>query len=60
MLTDFAIRNTKPGELSFAKWKEFDLDAAEWSIAAEHTEMRPPHRVPIWRRAQRPQGGVSS
>ncbi|HWY63243.1 MAG TPA: integrase arm-type DNA-binding domain-containing protein [Rhizomicrobium sp.] len=37
----------RPGELRFAEWKEFDLEAAEWLIPAEHTKMRRQHRVPL-------------
>jgi integrase len=42
-----ALLFPRPGELRFSEWKEFDLDAAEWSIPAEHTKMRRPHRVPL-------------
>ena len=37
----------RPGELRHAEWKEFDLDAAVWSIPAEKMKMRRPHRVPL-------------
>jgi len=30
-------------------WKEFDLDAAVWTIPAEKMKMRRPHRVPLAR-----------
>jgi integrase len=39
----------RPGELQHAEWKEFDLDAAVWSIQAEKMKMRRPHRVPLAR-----------
>jgi integrase len=39
----------RPGELRHAEWKEFDLDAAVWSIPAEKMKMRRPHRVPLAR-----------
>ncbi len=42
---------TRPGELRHAKWSEFDFDAAVWSIPAERTKMRRPHRVPLPARA---------
>jgi integrase len=37
----------RPGELRAAEWKEFDLDAAEWTIPAERTKKRRPHLVPL-------------
>ena len=37
----------RPGELRQARWTEFDLDAAIWSIPAERMKMRRPHRVPL-------------
>jgi integrase len=39
----------RPGELRHAEWKEFDLDAAVWSIPAKKMKMRRPHRVPLAR-----------
>jgi integrase len=39
----------RPGELRHAEWKEFNLDAATWSIPAEKMKMRRPHRVPLAR-----------
>jgi integrase len=41
----------RPGELRHAEWKEFDLDAAVWSIPAEKMKMRLPHRVPLARQS---------
>jgi integrase len=41
----------RPGELRHAEWKEFDLDAAVWSIPSEKTKMRRPHRVPLARQS---------
>ena len=41
----------RPGELRHAEWKEFDLDAAVWSIPAEKMKMRRPHRVPLARQS---------
>lgn len=41
----------RPGELRNAKWDEFDLEAATWSIPAERMKMRRPHLVPLSRQA---------
>jgi integrase len=41
----------RPGELRHAEWKEFDLDAAVWSIPAAKMKMRRPHRVPLARQS---------
>jgi integrase len=41
----------RPGELRQAEWKEFDLDAAVWSIPAAKMKMRLPHRVPLSRQS---------
>jgi integrase len=38
-------------ELRGARWKEIDLDAAEWRIPAERMKMRAPHIVPLSRQA---------
>lgn len=38
-------------ELRGAKWKEFDLDKAEWRIPAERMKMRVQHIVPLSRQA---------
>lgn len=37
----------RPGELRTAEWKEFDLEAAVWTIPAEKTKMRRPNKVPL-------------
>jgi integrase len=37
----------RPGELRQAEWAEFDLEAAEWRIAAERMKMRQVHIVPL-------------
>ena len=34
-------------ELRMAKWSEFDLDAARWTIPAERMKKREPHIVPL-------------
>jgi integrase len=41
----------RPGELRMAEWREFDLDAAEWRIAAARMKMREAHIVPLARQA---------
>lgn len=41
----------RPGELRFAEWSEFDLEAAEWRIPAERMKMRALHIVPLARQA---------
>jgi integrase len=42
-----ALTFVRPGELRFAEWPEFDLDAAVWVIPASRTKMRREHRVPL-------------
>ena len=42
---------TRPGETRGARWAEFDLDAALWTIPAERMKMRAEHRVPLSRQA---------
>jgi hypothetical protein len=42
-----AILFPRPGELRMARWSEFDLAKAIWTIPAERTKMRRPHRVPL-------------
>ena len=41
----------RPGELRLARWEEFDLDEAEWTIPAGRMKMREPHAVPLSRQA---------
>ncbi|MCA1851846.1 MAG: tyrosine-type recombinase/integrase [Beggiatoa sp.] len=41
----------RPGELRGAEWTEFDLDRAEWNIAANRMKTREPHLVPLSRQA---------
>ncbi len=38
---------TRPGELRAARWDEFDLDGAIWTIPAERMKMRRTHLVPL-------------
>jgi integrase len=42
-----AFTYPRPGELRQAKWSEFDLDAAIWTIPASRTKMRREHRKPL-------------
>jgi integrase len=42
-----ALTFTRPGELRFAAWKEFDLHKAVWTIPANRMKMRRPHHVPL-------------
>ncbi|NTT85997.1 tyrosine-type recombinase/integrase [Tabrizicola fusiformis] len=46
-----ALLVPRPGELRQARWTEFDLASAVWSIPAERMKMRRPHRVPLPGRA---------
>lgn len=41
----------RPGELRYARWREFDLSSAIWNIPAETMKMDRPHRVPLARQA---------
>ncbi|WP_045837254.1 integrase arm-type DNA-binding domain-containing protein [Hyphomicrobium sp. 99] len=41
----------RPGELRAARWVEFDLETAIWSIPAERMKMRRVHRSPLPRQA---------
>ncbi len=42
---------TRPGEIRFARWDEFDFERAEWRIPAERMKMRTEHLVPLSRQA---------
>lgn len=46
-----ALTFVRPGELRLARWSEFDLDRAIWTIPAERTKMRREHHVPLSRQA---------
>ena len=46
-----ALMFVRPGELRHARWREFDLMEAVWSIPAETMKMARPHRVPLARQA---------
>lgn len=41
----------RPGELTGAIWKEFDLNGGEWRIPANRMKMRKPHIVPLSKQA---------
>lgn len=41
----------RPANLAMAEWSEFDLDAAEWRIAADKMKMRDAHIVPLSKQA---------
>ncbi len=41
----------RPGELRHARWEEFDIAAATWTIPAEKMKMRKPHWVPLSRQS---------
>ena len=41
----------RPGELSRARWEEFDLDEAEWNIPGPKMKMKEPHLVPLSKQA---------
>ena len=45
------ITFVRPGELRQAKWEEFDLENAIWSIPAERMKMRKGHKVPLSKQA---------
>jgi integrase len=42
---------TRPGETRSARWVEFDLDGATWTIPAERMKRRREHVVPLSRQA---------
>lgn len=46
-----AIVVTRSGEVRYARWDEFDLENAIWTIPAERMKMRQPHKVPLPKRA---------
>jgi len=39
----------RPGELRWARWEEFDLEAKLWRIPGERMKMKAPHLVPLSR-----------
>lgn len=46
-----ALLYPRPGELRFAEWTEFDLEAGIWTIPATRMKMRRPHEVPLPKQA---------
>ena len=42
---------TRSSEVRRARWEEFDLDAAVWTIPGERTKTGRPHRIPLSPRA---------
>ena len=46
-----ALCFVRAGELLASQWREFDLDAALWTIPAAHTKRRREHIVPLSRQA---------
>ncbi len=42
-----ALLFPRPGELRLARWSEFDLERAVWTIPASRMKMRRPHRLPL-------------
>jgi integrase len=46
-----ALLFPRPGELRLARWSEFDLANAVWTIPASRAKMRREHRVPLPRQA---------
>ena len=42
-----ALLYPRPGELRFALWDEFDLEAATWTIPAARAKMRREHEKPL-------------
>ncbi len=41
----------RSSELRYARWEEFDLDAAQWKIPAQRMKVPVPHIVPLSRQA---------
>lgn len=46
-----ALLHVRPGELRLAKWDEFDLLEAKWTIPSERMKMRTEHVSPLSRQA---------
>jgi integrase len=46
-----ALTFVRTGELIGARWRELDLEGAEWRIPAERMKMRTPHVVPLSRQS---------
>lgn len=41
------LNASRSGEIRFGRWREFDLDGAEWKIPAERMKAGEPHIVPL-------------
>lgn len=46
-----ALLFPRPGEMRFAEWREFDIDAAVWVIPAARMKMGKEHHIPLPRQA---------
>ncbi len=46
-----ALLFPRPSELRLAEWREFDLEAAVWTIPAARAKMRREHKVPLPKQA---------
>ena len=46
-----ALTATRPGEVRFADWSEFDMDNRVWEIPAKRAKTGVSHRVPLSSRA---------
>lgn len=42
-----ALTAVRPGELRAARWEEFDLEGAFWTIPAQRMKMRKTHKLPL-------------
>lgn len=51
MLEFLILTAVRSGEVRGATWREFDLDAAIWTIPAARMKAKLPHRVPLSQRA---------
>jgi integrase len=52
MALEFAILTAaRSGEVLGARWEEFDLDRAVWTVPADRMKAGREHRVPLWGRA---------
>lgn len=50
-ITLLMLTFVRPGELRWARWEEFDLEAKLWRIPGERMKMKEPHLVPLSRQA---------
>lgn len=47
-----ALVAQRPGEIRHAKWLDFDLENAVWTVPAEQMKMRRAHEIPLAERAR--------